>query len=167
MVVLGRVLGAYGVAGWVRIDAYSEAPDALLDYAPWHVRRSQGGTWREVQPRGGRMQGSHLVAQIEGIESREDAQALRGSEIGVPRSELPEAADDEVYWADLVGLEVVNREGRSLGRVQGVTEHGAHPLLQVKAEQGGRERLIPCVPAVIDAIDVPGGRIEVDWGEDY
>ncbi len=113
------------------------------------------------------MHGDVLVAQLSGIDDREQAFALRGFEIGVPRSALPPAGTDEVYWADLVGFAVVNREGQVLGEVEGVTAHGAHPLLRVRRAGGGPERLIPYVPAVIDGVDVQARRIDADWGEDY
>ena len=116
----------------------------------------------------GRVHGEALVAQIEGVDDRDRAAALKGQEIGVARSSLPPAGEDEIYWADLVGLVVMNREQRVLGRVAAVTQHGAHPLLQVSREGGeGPHRLIPFVPDVIDAVDLATGRIEVDWGEDY
>ena len=109
-----------------------------------------------------------LVAHLSGADTRDAALALKGCEIGVPRSALPAAEANEIYWADLVGLMVVNREGCVLGRVEDVAVHGAHPLLQVvPIERPGPQRLIPYVPAVIDAVDRMNGRIEVDWAEEY
>ena len=90
---------------------------------------------------------------------------LRGFVAGVPKSALPKAAPDEHYWSDLVGLHVVNREGRALGRVVGLLDTGAHPVLRVEGD--GTERLIPMVPADVDAIETAAGRIVVDWQEDY
>ncbi len=110
-----------------------------------------------------------LVAQLDGVDSREAALTMKGFEIGVPRAALPEAAEGEIYWSDLTGLTVRNRAGFLLGEVRGVTEHGAHPLLQVARPPGvpGPERLIPFVPAIVVRVDRDARCIVVDWGEDY
>jgi 16S rRNA processing protein RimM len=109
--------------------------------------------------------GGSIIAAIDGIATREAAQALRGFVAGVPRESLPKTAPDEHYWSDLVGLSVVNRAGRTLGRVVGLLDTGAHPVLRVESD--GAERLIPMVPAYVDAIEPAAGRIVVDWQEDY
>ena len=168
MVVVGHVSGAYGVAGWLKIEPYTEAPDALLAFAQWWLRDAKRTQWRCVQVSAARVHGSSVIAQVDGMQDRDAALALKGFELAVPRGALPPASADEIYLADLVGLTVVNREGRVLGRVSGVTEHGAHPLLQVaRASDAAVQQLIPYVPAVIDAVDLEARRIEVDWGEDY
>ena len=115
------------------------------------------------------MHSGALVVALEGVDTREAAHALKGSRVGVPRTALPAPTEGEIYWDDLTGLAVLNRAGVLLGRVAGMTEHGAHPLLRVERPAGsaGPERLIPYVPAIVDRVDLPGGRIEVDWGEDY
>lgn len=165
IVTFGHVLGSYGVAGWIKIEPYSERSDALLQYSEWWVRPAGSGAWHPMTLTGGRQHADVLVAHLAGMDDRDAAQALKGYEVGVPRAALPPAEDDEIYWADLVGMEVVNREGQTLGRVTAVTTHGAHPILSVAADAG--ERLIPFVPAHIDAVDVEARRIEVDWRADY
>jgi 16S rRNA processing protein RimM len=106
------------------------------------------------------------VAQLEGIAAREDATAWRGALVGVPREMLPRALPGEYYRDELVGLVVVNLDGQGLGRVAGFLESGAHPILQVDAGDG-RARLIPWVPAYIDAVDIEARRILVDWPLDF
>ncbi len=113
-----------------------------------------------------RQQGDTLVASLEGVDDRDAALEWRGAWVAVPRSELPAPAAGEFYWSDLVGLSVVNRAEQTLGRVGKVLETGAHPVLQVEAEDGA-ERLIPVVSAYIDAIDTAAGRIVVDWPADF
>lgn len=169
VVIMGRVLAPYGVKGWVRIEPFSEAPDALLGYARWSLRPKGSPVWREVTPEGARMHSGAVLAQFGGVASRDEAMALRGAEVGVARADLPPLAPDEMYWSDLAGLAVVNREGVRLGTVAGVTEYGAHPLLRVVAAEGQEqgERLIPFVAAVVDRIDVAARRIDVDWQPDY
>lgn len=165
---MGRVLAPYGVAGWIKAEAFTEGPEALLAYPTWWFKATGAQNWRPFRCTAGRSHADILVAHLEGIDDRDAALAMKGFEIGVPRSALPTADANEIYWADLVGLLVVNREGKVLGRVSDVTAHGAHPLLQVGPEDASESgRLIPYVPAVIDAVDIAGGRIEVDWGEDF
>jgi len=169
IVVLGEVLGSYGVHGWLKARTYTEAPESLLGYATWWLKPARGSEWSEYERLAGRMHSGVLIAQLSGIDSREAALAMKGSEIGVPRTALPEVAEDEIYWSDLTGLAVKNRTGVVLGEVRGVTEHGAHPLLRVGRPAGspGAERLIPFVPAIVVRVDRDAGEIEVDWGEDY
>ena len=164
---MGRVLAPYGVAGWIKVGAYTETPDGLLEYGEWRLRAPDGDDWNAFAVLQGRVHSDVLVAQLVGIADREQAFALRGWDIGVPRSALPPVAEDEVYWSDLVGCSVINRDGLALGVVDGVTAHGAHPLLRVRPTDGGGERLIPYVPAVIDAVDMEARRIEADWQQDW
>jgi len=166
IVVLGRCTGAFGVAGAVRIQTFTETADGLLQFRKWWVKTPGQDRWREMDVMKGRTQGDAVVAELAGVQDRDAALAMKGAEIGIARERLPEPADDEIYWSDLVGMSVVNREGRALGRVQEVIAHGAHPLLSVMAAEG-IERLIPCVPAVLQLVDVEAKRIDVDWGEDY
>lgn len=168
MVVLGHVAGAHGVAGWLRIEPYTQTPDSLLAFRQWWLADATRMEWRCMHVSAARVHGSSVIAQLEGMQDRDAALALKGEVIAVPRSALPATSSDEIYCTDLIGLVVVNREGRVLGRVSGVTEHGAHPLLQVaRSGDATAQQLIPYVPAVIDAVDLSAGRIEVDWGEDY
>ena len=169
MVVLGEIIGSYGVRGWVRVRPFSEVPDGPLGFAIWWLRPPRGSEWREFAKTDGRMHSGAVLAGLRGVETREAALALKGFEIGVPREALPTAPAGEIYWDDLTGFAVVNRAGVLLGEVRGLVEHGAHPLLRVArpADALGPERLIPYVPAIVDKVDVGVGTIEVDWGADF
>jgi 16S rRNA processing protein RimM len=172
IVVMGRVLAPHGVRGWIKIKPVSEAPEALLGFPTWWVRRARDATWREARRTAARMHSGAILAAVAGVETREDALSLRGAEIGVPRALMPRPKKGEIYWVDLEGLAVVNREGVALGAIVEVLAHGAHPLLRVvrPAEAGGmagEERLIPYVPAIVDRVDLAARRVDVDWGEDY
>jgi 16S rRNA processing protein RimM len=171
VVVLGEVIGAYGVRGWLKVRPFSQSPETLLGYATWWLKAC-GGHWRELRRLAGtegRLHSGSLLVALTGIETREAALALKGAQVGVRRSALPAAGQDAYYWSDLTGLAVRNRAGVLLGEVAGLTEHGAHPLLRVAPPAGaqGTERLIPFVPAIVDRVDIDAGRIDVDWGEDY
>jgi len=169
IVVMGEIVGPYGVRGWLKVRSFAESPATLLDFDEWWLKRANGEAWKAFSRLEGRMHSGSLVVALGGVETREAALAMKGFEVGVPRTALPAAAQGEIYWEDLTGLAVVNRTGTLLGEVRGIVAHGAHPLLRVARpdEAAGPERLIPYVPAIIDRVDVEGGRIEVDWGADY
>jgi 16S rRNA processing protein RimM len=172
IVVMGEVAGTYGVRGWLKVRSFSESPETLLDFAEWWVRPKRGSEWKRFARVDGRLHSGSLVVALAGVESRESALAMKGFEVGVPRSALP-AVHGEIYWEDLKGLAVVNRAGVRLGEVRGVVAHGAHPLLRVGASDDAAtankedERLIPYVPAIVDRVDVAARRIDVDWEADY
>ncbi len=162
---MGRLLAPFGIKGWVRLKPFTAAPETLLAYKTWWLASDKSKEWTRYRVAEAQFHGGAIIAAIEGIASREAAQGLRGFVAGVPRKSLPKTAPDEHYWSDLVGLNVINRAGRTLGRVAGLLETGAHPVLRVESD--GAERLIPMVPAYVDAIEPAAGRIVVDWQEDY
>lgn len=174
--VMGRIVAPYGVKGWVKVHAYSSEKTALLDYAAWWIRPRAGSSgssevrpsgWREYAIAASREHGATLVAQLAGIANREAAAALKGADVGVPRATLPAVAANEIYYSDLVGLVVVNRQGTHLGTVSKVQDFGAHPVLCIADEASAGERMIPFVAAYVDGVDVAAGRIDVDWQLDY
>ncbi len=156
---MGHVSGVYGVRGWVKVLSHTEPPENLLTYRPWYLGRNDG--WQERRPISGQAHGRGLVVALDGITDRDAAAAVVGAEIAVPRTALPKLPEGAYYWTDLEGLEVVTREGVPLGRVDRLFHTGANDVIVV---QGDRERLIPFVmEEFVVAIDVPSGRIVVDW----
>lgn len=157
--VLGRVSGLFGVRGWVRIFSHTEPREAILDYRRWYLQK--GGDWQEKKVAEGQRHGKSVIARLENVDDRDAAAVLIGSNIAVPRSDLPEPGDGTYYWADLVGLRVVNCDGAELGKVAYVMETGANDVL---VTGGDRERLIPFVAdKVILGVDFDKGVINVDW----
>jgi 16S rRNA processing protein RimM len=164
---MGRIAGPHGVRGAVKVQPHSAEPASLLDHDEWWLKaRLARDAWTAYRVVAARGHGAMLVAEFEGVASREAATALRGSEVGVPRESLPRLADNEYYEADLVGMAVVNRSGTMLGQVSEFAESGAHPILRVVNGEGS-ERLIPWVPQYIVGVDAGARRIDVDWAEDY
>ena len=163
LLVMGRITAPYGVKGWLRVNAYTESPENLLDYEPWYL--AAGDEWREIQPLEGRPHGKGLVVRLAGCADRDAAALMAGMDIAVYRSQLPETQDNEYYWSDLIGLEVVTVDGRTLGHVDRLLETGANDVLVVHDE---RERLIPYIQdEVIKSIDLESGIIRVDWDPDF
>jgi len=165
---MGRVAAPWGIKGWLKVYPLTQVPETLLEFKAWWLRRREGA-WIEHTLVEGRQHGSTLLACLTGMPDREVAALWSGAEIGVPREELPAPAEDEMYWADLIGLAVVNREGVALGTVEAVDEFGAHPVLRVAdvMAEPARKRLIPFVDALIDSVDRAAGRITVDWQPEY
>jgi len=162
---MGRVIAPYGVKGWIKVKPYTASSAALLDYDRWWLASSDG-LWSEFAVVSSRPHGNILLAELSGLASREAARSWRGALLGVPRDALPKPGKSEVYWADLSGLNVINRRGEVLGRVVDLVETGAHPVLRVVRDSGD-EQLIPLVAAFVDAIDLDKGRIVIDWQADY
>jgi 16S rRNA processing protein RimM len=163
-IVLGRIVGVFGIKGWVKVESWTRPPENILDYPEWQLGRA--GQWQGVRLLEGRTHNRGLVAQLADSagkvwSDRDRVAALVGSEIAVQREQLPPAAPNEFYWVDLVGLEVENLEGRRLGRVRELFETPAHDMLVVSGE---RDYLIPCVLGpIVQAVDLKAGRIRVDW----
>lgn len=159
---MGRVAAPFGIKGWIKVQPYSEDPDALMDFESWRVGR--GEQHKQYTVEAIQDHGAALVAKLAGIDDRDAAYALRGQDISVARADLPSPEENAFYWSDLIGLAVFNRDGAELGRVASLMETGAHDVLVVK---GKREYLIPFVAAFVGTVDLAAGTIEVDWGEDY
>ncbi len=160
-VVLGRIVGVYGVLGWVKVFSETEPREAILGYSPWLVGPGQEPR-RVIE---GRRHGKGVVAHLAGCDDRDQAAALVDREIAVERDQLPPPAPDEWYWTDLEGLEVWGPDGVRLGVVDHLFSTGVNDVLVVSGE---RERLIPFTwGEVIQSVNLARGRIEVDWDPDF
>ncbi|WP_153115273.1 ribosome maturation factor RimM [Rhodocyclus tenuis] len=167
-VVLGKVVDAWGIAGALKIHPFADDPVAWAKLPVWWLGREEQvtGNWRECRLRRGRVHGESVVVEFDGVADRNAAEALKGMLVGVPRSALPPARENEYYWADLIGLQVLNTRDEPLGRVLGLIETGANDVLRVGVE-GEPERLLPFVAAVVLSVDIGAGCIRVDWEADW
>jgi 16S rRNA processing protein RimM len=172
-VEVGKVLGPYGVKGWIKVQPYAADPQALFASRHWllkppQLRQPGANLPSALQIVALREQGDSVVAQAQGVTDRAQSEALKGARVFVPRAHFPPPAIDEYYWVDLIGLDVVNRQGEALGEVVGLVDTGPHSVLRVQdANPDAAERLIPFVAAYVDEVDLPRRRISVDWGLDY
>ena len=172
---VGRIVGAWGVKGWIKVEPYADDPAALLGVRRWRVAAGEPASRAQppAQPLTivqARRHGEFVLAQAQGIADRDAADALRGLRVSVPRSAFPKPPTDAYYWVDLIGSTVANREGAALGTVVGLIETGAHAVLRVRAGEEGAdavERLIPFVNAYVDEVDLAHRVVRVDWGLDY
>jgi 16S rRNA processing protein RimM len=167
LVVMGRVIAPYGVNGWIKVQPFTQESRGLLDYSSWQVGRE--GAWQPRSVESAKVHGAAVVAKLAGITDRDQAAMLQGMRVAIARDQFPKAGAGEFYWADLVGLKVVNTAGIDLGTVSRVFETGANDVLVVeeKVSGGARERLLPFIETVVRQVDVAGGMITVDWEADY
>lgn len=155
---MGRVAGSYGVRGWVKVAPDGGAEEALAGASEW---------WIGAEPYSvtqARIHGATVVGKLDGVDSRERALGLKGQAVAVRREALPEPGDGRYYLADLVGLEVLNERGETLGVVKQVFWNGAQDVIEVA---GDRTRLIPWVAPVVTEVNLPKKQIRVEWGADW
>lgn len=160
--VLGRVAGAHGIRGWLRVMSFTEPEAALLDYAPWRLRGADGGE-REYAVRDAAVAGRMLRVALAGVEDRNAAEQLNGCEIIVARSALPAAGERQHYRHDLVGCRVRNLEGVELGELTHFVDGAAAPLMVIK---GPVERWIPAAPPHLRRVNLSERLVVVDWPEE-
>lgn len=177
-VEVGRVIGAWGVKGGIKVKAFAAAPEALFSTKRWYLAEPETAGPRPSAASGGwpmllkvlqaREQAEAVVATVQDVNDRDAAAALKGARVFVPRSSFPTPPAGEFYWVDLIGLAVGTRAGQALGNVVGLIETGPHCVLRVQpAEAKAEELLIPFVDAYVDSVDTKAGRITVDWQADY
>ena len=178
MVVMGRIVAPYGVFGWLKIVPDTEAFDGLFDYDNWWL--GKGDDWREMMVETAKVHNDVIVVKLKGIDDRDAALACKGKQIAVPRSQLPEAEENEYYWSDLIGVRVKNLQDIDFGLIVDVFETGANDVLVVKpdalenvsAEKGAvkekqQERLLPFTAAVVLEVDIKAKTMLVDWDADF
>jgi 16S rRNA processing protein RimM len=178
-VEVGRIVDAFGVKGWIKVEPYSSDPQALFSSRRWFLEAPPQRQPDRAEPRAAvppvlhiaeaRDHGDMVIARTSEVADRDAARALRGARVYVSRASFPTADPDEFYWVDLIGLQVVNRQGESLGTVAGLFDTGPHSVLRVVPAAPGetQERLIPFVAAYVDDVSFEERRITVDWGLDY
>jgi len=165
-IVVGKFGATYGIRGWLKVFSYTDNTESIFDYSPWFVE--QGGKWVEYKVESWKRHNKGLVVKLDGLDVREDAQLMTNFEILIDPAVLPELPEDEFYWRDLIGMQVVTGNGYDLGTVSDLLETGSNDVLVVKANLkdafGQKERLIPFLEEqVIKHIDREAQRIEVDW----
>ena len=173
---VGRIGEAWGLKGGFHVLPYADPPAALLAASHWHLKAAQDSRRAASAPAllttleisSVRPSSDGLIASSPAVPDRTAAEALRGARIFIARSQFPKPAEDEFYWADLIGLDVVNREGATLGSVVGLIDTGPQSVLRIQPGAADAEEvLIPFVSAYVDSVDLPARRVVVDWGLDY
>ncbi len=171
---VGRIADAWGIKGWFKILPYSASPEALFSSKRWYLQPAEKGPkvfdgTVLLRIKEAREHSDTVVASSHEVPDRTAAELLRGARIFVSRASFPTPDNDEYYWVDLLGLDVVNREGLPMGQVKDLMATGPQTVLVLSFEQDGKpqERMIPFVSAYIDQVDLAARRITVDWQPDY
>lgn len=157
-VCLGAIAGAFGVRGEVRLKSFTAVPEDIAAYGPLV---SEEGRYSFQVTLTGQTSGA-LTARLSGISTKEQADSLRGVRLHVPRARLPALPEDEFYHADLIGLEVFDTGGASLGRVKAVLNHGASDLLEIHGPGLTATVLLPFTREAVPTVDLASGRIVAD-----
>jgi 16S rRNA processing protein RimM len=164
--IIGKIGAPYGVKGWVKVNSFTQNKDSIFDYAPWHVSHSSGGD-QIIKVDQWRVHSKSLVAKLEGVDDRNAAELIKNADISIQSSQLPEL-DNDFYWKDLIGMQVVTDKGYDMGVVKDMFETGSNDVMLVKAKIndafGQKERLLPFLyDNVVLNVDKDGKTITVDW----
>jgi 16S rRNA processing protein RimM len=165
IVILGRLAEPYGIQGWLRLHPFGDDPLVWAEMPVWWIAR-EGQPWRECKLKSLKAHANGFVVLLDGIPDRTTAETMKGVLVGAPRDALPKTDEDEFYWGDLIGLDVVNTADERLGKVSGLIETGANDVLRVLADDE-TERLLPFVSAVVLSVDKEARLIRVEWGSDW
>lgn len=170
--IIGKIQGSYGVKGWLRVLPYAGDDSSLHTIKRWYLQ-GKAGFVDERLCLGARWHNGAVLAQLEGIATKEAADALKGVEVAVSKMALPKPQAGEYYWLDLIGCTVLDANGAPLGVVQDVSSNGAQSILEVIAptikagDTAPQSWLIPFVPAFIGDIDLNAKTIASQWLADY
>lgn len=161
--IVGKIGAPYGVKGWVKINSYTEEPKNIFGYAPWTL-----GVDQTVEVAQWRTHNKALIAKLAGVNDRDAAEAIKNLDIAIAAEQLPDLADDEFYWRELIGMQVITDKGYDLGKIKDIFATGANDVLLVKANTndafGQKERLLPVLfDQVIVQIDKAEQTMTVDW----
>jgi len=166
---IGRINGVHGIKGWNKVYSYTDPKEQILAYSPWLL--CKGKKQRSVKVLSGKLQGKGVIAQLEEIEDRNQAEEIVGYEIWIARDALPDLEIGEYYWHQLEGMSVVTGRGERLGIVDHLMETGANDVMVVKPDAlsiDDQERLVPYVEGrVVTSVDLDHATVTVEWGQDY
>ncbi len=156
-IVVGAVTGAFGVKGEVRLKSFCAEPEDIVTYSPLYDAEGMEYTVKITRSvKGG------FAARLSGIRYKDQADAMRGKELFADRDLLPNLPDDEYYYSDLIGLDVLDTGGEALGKVAAIDNHGAGDILEIRGPGLKSSALLPFTKAAVPTVDLAAGRIIVD-----
>jgi len=166
-VVLGKIRSAVGLAGWVKVESYTDPADNLLSYRTWQLRTPAG--WQLLRVTGSRWSGRELQVQLEGVADRNAADLLRNTEVGVFRHEMPPPPPGEYYREDLLGLMAFTPQGVQLGKLDHYLDSPAHAFMVLldRGDTGKVENLVPLTKGRVQSVDFEKRTMVLDWTLDW
>jgi 16S rRNA processing protein RimM len=160
---VGRIGGAHGVRGWMKIMSYTRPKQNIFNYSPWLIKVNK--TWHQIEIEEFQQRGERLLVKLPDIDNPEDARHYMNCDIAIKREQLPSLNEGEYYWHDLIGLDVFNQDETSLGRIKEITETGANDVLVVCQEGEDKKNIL--IPLVMDVyvkkVDLIANKMNVDW----
>lgn len=169
-ILLGKISGAHGINGWVKIFSYTSPRVRIAEYAKWYLRSNKDQPWLCQKLIEGKEQGKHIIARLDGVNYRDEAEVLVGTEIAIHQDQLEVLAENEYFWRDLIGLSVETITGEKLGQIDWLFDTGSNDVIIVKDTKGveGKEHLLPYLFGdVIKSIDLQTSLMIVDWDPEF
>lgn len=166
--VLGRISAPFGIKGWLKIQPFGDDPLSWAEMPEWWISPdadAPANEWRASRLLACQAHGQGLIVHLEASPDRNTAESLKGWFIGAPRESMPDTEQDEYFWGDLIGMQVLNLGDEPLGQVDSLLSTGAHDVLRVI--DGESERLIPFVANYVIEVDTDKRCIRVDWQKDW
>lgn len=166
-VELGKIVGVWGVKGWIKLHSFTRHRAEIADYSNWWLQAKKSKDTVLHTVLSCRVQGQGVVAQLEGINSRDQAMALNGQRILVKQSDLPALPEGQFYWQQLIGLRVSNTQGLEIGKISSIIDTGANDVLVVNSETTEEEEVLIPYTDVVQQIDIEKGSMLVDWDPSF
>ncbi len=175
-ILLGEISGVSGLKGWVKVFSHTSPRLQITEYKQWFLQKkgsddSSKESWQTVTLKGGKAQGKNIIASIEGVQHRDQAEALIGSAIAVSSDQLEKLSEGEYYWKDLIGLNVENTEGVKLGKIDWLFNTGSNDVITIKGKNAEGENVEHLVPYIIDdyviSVSLEDSLMVVNWDPDF
>ncbi|KTD05885.1 16S rRNA-processing protein RimM [Legionella gratiana] len=162
-IIIARFGRPHGVKGFITVHSFTEPRDNVLKYTNWHAFIDN--KWRPIKLVRAEVQSKSIIIQIEGYLERELVAHLTNIEIAVHQDQLEQLKPGEYYWHQLIGMNVINQQGESFGKVTEIIPTGANDVLVV---EGDKRHLIPYLPGqfILD-INLNQQLITVNWDVDF
>ena len=169
-ILLGKISGVHGIKGWVKVFSYTSPRVKITEYSQWYVKGKKDQSWKTQKLIEGKEQGKNIIAKLDNINYRDEAEALVGTEIAIHKDQLEVLAENEYFWRDLIGLSVVTVEGEKLGNIDWLFDTGSNDVIIIKDTEGVevKEHLLPFVFGdVIKSVDLETSVMVVDWDAEF
>lgn len=164
-ILLGNISGIHGVKGWVKVFSHTSPRVKITEYSQWFLQEKDE-CWKTVRLVDGKTQGKNIVALLEGVNDRNQAEVLVGMNIAILNEQLEKLPENQYYWRDLIGLLVKTTKGEPLGRIERLFDTGSNDVIIVKDKN--QERMLPYIMGdVIKSIDLDKSMMVVDWDPEF
>ena len=173
-ILLGEITGVSGLKGWVKVFSHTAPRLQITEYKQWFLQakgKSENDSWQPINVKDGKVQGKNIIASLEGVQYRDQAEALVGSKIAVSSDQLEKLSEGEYYWKDLIGLNVETTEGVELGQIDWLFNTGSNDVITIKGENAEGENIEHLVPYIMNdyviSVSLDDSLMVVNWDPDF